>query len=100
MGEVLDAYRADCAVAFFHAISGDFDNHRWMSAGVAVKFRDKFSKPTRSDCLTSHLAFQQSRNEAGVYSLITKQNYYGKPTRLNYDKAFEAFTTDFQRKKI
>jgi hypothetical protein len=71
-----------------------------MSAGVAVVFRDHFGKPIRMQRLTNHLALQNDGHGASIYSLITKDKYYGKPDVTNYNKAFHDLTTDFKKKRL
>ncbi|KAG8240558.1 purine nucleoside metabolic process, partial [Homalodisca vitripennis] len=89
----------DCEkTAFAHCISGDFENERQMTAGVAVIFKQQFGRPLASNCITSHLAYQQVPDGAGIYSLITKDKYKNKPTLTDYDKAFEDFSIDFKRR--
>lgn len=100
MTAVFKKYKSDSSVAFAHSISGDFGNDRQMTAGVAVKFRKEFGRPTTWDCISSHLAYQNSSNGAGVYSLITKLNYFGKPTQANYKMAFKSLATDFRERKF
>ncbi|KAG8300398.1 hypothetical protein J6590_077519 [Homalodisca vitripennis] len=69
-----------------------------MSAGVAVIFSRNFNKPTTTDRVGSQLTYQQIKNQAGVYGLITKPKYYEKPTPLDYEVAFQQFADDFKRK--
>lgn len=85
-------------IAFAHCISGDFGAERQMTSGVAVTFRKQFGKPEFSNCLTGHLAYQQVPGGAGVYALVTKDKYNGKPTLPDYDKAFDDFIQDFKRR--
>lgn len=84
----------DTSTAFAHCISADFH----MSAGVAVEFRRLFGRPSMSDCLNHYLAYQKTKQTPAIYSLITKDSYYDKPTAYNYDKAFQMFTDDFKTK--
>lgn len=100
MGDMIDGLRNNTTLAFAHTISGDFDNQRRMSAGVAVTFKTKFGKPTIQDSVTKSLTFQKSQMEAAVYSLITKNDYWGKPVVQDYDLAFEDFTRDFKQKNF
>jgi hypothetical protein len=66
-----------------------------MSAGVAVVFRRKFDRPVASDYVDTRLTRQRAHGGATVYSLVTKDVYWGKPTEANYDTAFEQLTQDF-----
>lgn len=61
-----------------------------MTAGVAVIFKKGFGNSSKSDCLNSHLAYQESKNCAGVYSLPTKPKYLNKPSLTDYNLAFYA----------
>lgn len=98
MGEVIDDLRRNSSIAFAHTISGDFYNSRQMSAGVAVIFKKKFNKPKEEDCLTKSLTYQKTAEGAGVYGLVTKPIYYGKPTQDEYDQAFDDFIVDFKER--
>lgn len=97
MGDIIDLLKHNKNLAFSHTISKDFENARHMSAGVAVVFKNKFGKPKKKDCLTESLAYQEFEG-AAVYSLVTKPVYYEKPTKQEYDTAFEDFKKDFTRK--
>lgn len=55
-----------------------------------------FGKPTAWDCVRDHLAYQKLDNGAGVYSLVTKLNFDGKPKMKDYDEAFKQLTTCFK----
>ncbi|XP_054269317.1 uncharacterized protein LOC128990770 [Macrosteles quadrilineatus] len=98
MTRVINDHCNNKEVAFSHTISGDFGNDRHMTAGVAVTFAREFGKPTLWNCVSDHLAYQQVKDGAGVYSLITKLDYWGKPNLNDYDKAFGQFCNDFKRK--
>lgn len=98
MRSVIQNYQHDSSVAFAHSISADLSDDRSMSAGVAVVFKRHFGKPLHKDCVNSHLAYQQDNRKAGVYSLITKPKYYGKPTKTDYDVAFTQLAEDFKIK--
>lgn len=100
MGDMIDGLRNNESIAFAHTISGDFHHHRRMSAGVAVVFKIKFGKPGLEDCITKSLTFQKTPKEAAVYGLITKPEYWGKPTESEYDAAFKDFTADFKRREF
>lgn len=100
MSTVITKHRNNRYVGFAHSISGDFHNPRRMSAGVAVIFRDYFGKPIKMQRLTDHLALQNNGHGASVYSLITKDKYYGKPEVSTYNTAFEHLTTDFKNKGL
>lgn len=96
MKEVIDEERNDGTTAFSHCISADFSNQRAMSAGVAVIFRREFQRPSKDQQCTPHLAFQDNEGKAGVYSLITKPQYFLKPSPCDYDKAFKDLEDDFK----
>jgi len=98
MNAVIDERRNEDTTAFAHCISKDFDHDRHMSKGVAVVFKKKYGKPFKSDCINAHLAYQKNTNEAGVYSLLTKENYDCKPKPEDYDRAFDEFTKDFKKR--
>lgn len=59
-----------------------------MTAGVAVAFARCFGKPALSDCTDSPLTYQRDGEGAGVYGLLTKPIYNGKPTNVDYITAF------------
>ena len=71
-----------------------------MSAGVATTFRDHFGKPRTSDCISNDLTFQNRGGGCSVYGLVTKKNYFDKPTEDNYSEAFQALTKSFKTKKF
>ncbi|KAG8247866.1 hypothetical protein J6590_052285 [Homalodisca vitripennis] len=97
MGEIIENLKSNESCAFAHTISGDFHQDRRMTAGVAVVFAKQFGKPVWRDCLTKHLAYQRDGpRAAGVYSLITKDNFNDKPSRDDYNKAFHDLTHDFK----
>lgn len=96
MTQVLKNHRWDEGTAFAHCISGDLDNPCHMTAGLAVTFRREFGKPLRSNCITRFLTFQKSDIAgAGVYELVTKPVFSGKPTKQSYDEAFTHLAKDF-----
>ncbi|KAG8336403.1 hypothetical protein J6590_045368 [Homalodisca vitripennis] len=101
MWEVINNLRTNSSVAFAHTISGDFHHPRRMTAGVAVTFARQFGKPKIKDRLSKFLAFQRENpQEAAVYSLITKEHYYGKPTEEDYNQAFLELTQDFKKRTL
>lgn len=100
MRTVIKEYRKDKSTAFAHCISADLNNDRQMSKGVAVVFREEFGKPSESDCLNPHLAYQKNTNEASVYSLITKQNFNDKPKSSDYNKSFCHLAEDFTKRGL
>ncbi|KAG8325916.1 hypothetical protein J6590_054940 [Homalodisca vitripennis] len=81
MADVIKLHKHDKKVGFVHSISGDFNSPHQMTAGVAIVFRNHFWRPNISQCLTNHLALQENINGASVFSLITKDSYFGKPTK-------------------
>lgn len=88
-------------VAFSHCISGDFGSRRQMSGGAAVVFRKKFGLPKHSDKINDYLTIQQpSIRRAGVYGLVTKKVFSGKPLLQDYDEAFYSLTRDFKKKNF
>lgn len=86
------------SIAFAHTISSDFEQDRRMTAGVAVAFARRFGKPAPSDCIDSHLTYQRDSEGAGVYGLLTKPKFNGKPKRVDYNIAFKQLTKDFKLK--
>lgn len=98
MSDVFRKRGWDSRVAFAHCISGDFGHERQMTAGVAVKFQKEFGKPTVWDCIQDHLTYQKSGDGAGVYGLITKLHYDGKPSLKDYDEAFKQLIASFKNK--
>lgn len=97
---IFEQYKNDTSVAFAHTISADFDHCRHMSAGVAVAFRERFDRPQPSDCIHRTLACQKVENGPIVYSLITKPVYSGKPTKTEYNLAFQQLLQDFKLKGL
>lgn len=100
MEHAISRFRQYPSVAFSHCISADFGDRRHMSAGVAVVFSNSFGKPSARDCVSSHLTYQQKRNEAGVYGLVTKPVYKAKPTVENYNLAFDHLSKHFKEKEL
>lgn len=98
MNQVISQFRSRTDIAFSHCISADIHSARHMTAGVAVTFARNFGRPTNNNIVGSHLSFQQSKNEAAVYGLITKPKYSDKPTTTDYDRAFNQFTQHFLSK--
>ncbi|KAG8267322.1 SUMO1 sentrin specific peptidase 8 [Homalodisca vitripennis] len=86
--------------AFSHCISRDFNNDKNMSAGVAVLFRKHFGRPYSLDLLRENLTYQASVDRAAVYGLVTKPNYYSKPSKTAYNEAFIQLTDDFKARKF
>lgn len=100
MSEVIKKHKNDNSVAFAHCISGDFGHERQMTAGVAVMFKREFGRPTIWDCIDDHLAYQKIENGVGIFSLVTKLNYNGKPQKIDYDKAFKQLTTNIKKENF
>lgn len=49
MKDIFSYYSSDVDLAFSHCISADLDNEKKnMSAGVAVKFRERFGRPKKT----------------------------------------------------
>ncbi|XP_054272919.1 zinc finger protein 391-like [Macrosteles quadrilineatus] len=92
---MIDKMRDDRSVGFAHTISGDFADPKHMSAGVAVTFRNKFGRPQSNDYISDRLT-KQCDNGATIFSLVTKEVYWGKPSRLEYDNAFIQLTEQFK----
>lgn len=67
-----------------------------MSAGVATTFKEHFGKPKISECLNSTLTFQKFNKGSSVYGLVTKQQYFHKPTEDSYSNAFQKLVEDFK----
>lgn len=100
MKDIIDGFQNNETVGFAHTISADLDSERSMSAGVAVAFRNRFGKPLLSNCLSSHLAYQKVNKGASIFSLITKTKYFLKPTKFDYDCAFEQLTNEFKKRQL
>ncbi|KAG8253590.1 hypothetical protein J6590_030867 [Homalodisca vitripennis] len=81
MRDVIKRFRYDKTVGFAHSISGDLDDPRHMSAGVAVVFKQEFGQPKLSHCLTRHLALQDNANS-------------------DYDTAFSDLSQNFKRRDL
>lgn len=93
---VIRQFHREKQFAFAHCISGDLNEERQMSAGVAVVFMKFFGKLSNSDLLSDHLAYQNFN--AGEYSLITKSKFYQKPTESDYNTAFKHLADDFKKR--
>lgn len=100
MGDIIDELKFNSSTAFAHTISGDFNNERQMTAGVAVVFKKRFGKPQASDCVTKSLVLQKTIEGAAVYSLVTKPYYNSKPTVEEYNIAFDDFIGDFKKNEF
>lgn len=85
MSQIIDCHRQHSTVGFANSISSAFWQPRLMSAGVSVDFREHFGRPTPSRCLTNNLPLQKNKDEAALYSLVTKINYFGKAELKNYN---------------
>lgn len=96
MLSIINNFRDDPSVAFAHSISGDFEDQRQMSAGVAVTFRKSFGRPKRSDCVYDCLTLQHFDKQADVYGLVTKEVYSGKPSEDSYNESFKKLTEHFK----
>lgn len=97
MKRTIEDLKKETDVAFAHTISADLEEPRNMSAGVAVVFRTIFGRPQPADYVNNKLTCQtthEGRNK--VYSLVTKQRYFGKPTVADYDEAFLQLTENFK----
>lgn len=70
-----------------------------MTAGVAVVFKEQFGKPTVLR-LTRRLALHNNKDGASIYSLITKERYFWKPTRHDYKAAFDGLMEDLKGKGL
>lgn len=90
----------DQSVAFAHTISKDLNVTKSMSAGVAVIFKKLFGKPLNSDFVDSKLTLQQHPGGALIFSLVTKEQYFGKPLKKDYDEAFDQLAHQLRSKKI
>lgn len=100
MHKVISDMQNDPSVAFSHTISADLYHPRNMSAGVAVIFRRNFGRPHLSDFVHSKLTCQEVPSKAVVYSLVTKADYWGKPSNNDYNIAFTQLTRDFKEKGL
>lgn len=94
--DFINRFHRDKKTAFSHCISGDLEEEKQMSAGVAVVFRNSFGKPTPSDIVSNHLAYQSCSGNAGIYSLITKPKFFSKPSNVDYDAAFRDLAVNFR----
>ncbi|KAG8315503.1 hypothetical protein J6590_069314 [Homalodisca vitripennis] len=81
MADVIKLHKHDKKVGFVHSISGDFNSPHQMTAGVAIMFRNHFGRPN-------------------ISHLITKDSYFGKPTKSNDDTAFKHLTENFKKRKL
>ncbi|KAG8279528.1 hypothetical protein J6590_103177 [Homalodisca vitripennis] len=100
MAKVIWHAKNNKSTGIAHSISADFHHPRHMTAGVAVVFKKIFGKPTPWHRRSKHLAVQECNEGVTVFSLITKQNYFGKPILHDYDAAFSDLTTEFKKKNL
>lgn len=100
MAEIIVKLKNNPSVGFAHTISADFTHPKHMSAGVAVTFRQKFGRPDFPNYSNGRLTCQNTKEGAAVYSLVTKFNYYGKPSIQSYDGAFDQLTEHFLRRGL
>ncbi|KAG8324793.1 hypothetical protein J6590_083490 [Homalodisca vitripennis] len=100
MAKVIWHAKNNKSTGIAHSISADFHHPRHMTAGVAVVIKKIFGKPTPWHRRSKHLAVQECNEGVTVFSLITKQNYFGKPILHNYDAAFSDLTTEFKKKNL
>lgn len=100
MKKVIETHRKDPTVAFAHTISDDLNDPRNMSAGVAVVFRETFGRPKTSDFVSKKLTYQEEQDGAKIYSLVTKDKYFGKPSTADYNCAFEQLIEHFKSKNL
>lgn len=68
-----------------------------MGEGVAVCFRDIFGKPSSSDYCDEYVTCQRKPNEATVFSLVTKSQFFEKPEIDIYNTAFTNLTKQFKQ---
>lgn len=100
MRNVIKKYKPDQSTAFAHCISADFNSVKQMSAGVAKVFREQFGRPNVTDRLQHQLTLQRGNNSAAVYGLVTKKQYFQKPTPESYNNSFKLLTADFKSSKF
>ncbi|KAG8338454.1 SUMO1 sentrin specific peptidase 8 [Homalodisca vitripennis] len=100
MAKVIWHAKNNKSTGIAHSISADFHHPRHMTAGVAVVIKKIFGKPTPWHRRSKHLAVQECNEGVTVFSLITKQNYFGKPILHDYDAAFSDLTTEFKKKNL
>lgn len=100
MSEIMDKLKTNPSVGLAHSISSDYDHPRHMSAGVAVTFRKMFGRPDFSNQIDGKLTSQQIPYGATVYSIVTKSEFYGKPSKQNYDLAFNQLTRHFKQRGL
>ncbi|URA30378.1 ORF2 [Nidovirales sp.] len=70
---------------YIHNISNDIGNPKHMTKGIAVSFADRFGKPSAENRLWDNLTVQKY-HENVIVGMITKENYYSKPTVESYWK--------------
>uniref|UniRef100_A0A1B6KDU3 Uncharacterized protein n=1 Tax=Graphocephala atropunctata TaxID=36148 RepID=A0A1B6KDU3_9HEMI len=100
METFITQYLNSPSVAFSHCISGDFNNKRRMSKGVAVIFRNKFGRPKPANRLNNFLTMQRVPNGALVYGLVTKNKYSNKPEVPDYISAIDELIKDFKNQHL
>lgn len=59
----------------------------------------QFGRSQKPNFIGTKLTCQAVPNGATVYSLITEENYWDKPSRTDYTEAFDLFIEDFKKKK-
>lgn len=100
MGNIMDKHLKNKNVCFAHCISSDITHEKNMSAGVASIFKHKFGKPSCTDFLNESLTCQEINGGPIIYGLVTKKEYYLKPSIESYDRAFSALVEDFKKKNL
>lgn len=97
MKDFIKKFRYKKNVGFAHCTSRDLYDERSLSAGVAKVFKEQFTKPKIQDCLNDYLCRQNTKGGATVYSLLTKERFFGRPQIEDYNLAFKHFTEEFQK---
>lgn len=101
MDEIIAKNKENKQTAFAHCISGDFNSDRRMSAGVAVIFKKHFEKPTLAHLVNTHLTCQKhGKSKVHVYGMVTKEEYFMKPTTEDYNISFKQLAEDLQQTNI
>lgn len=71
-----DLFTLDNSYHLAHCISSDAK----MGAGIAVQFKKRFPHPKEVNADVSTLMIGSAVHMGRVFHLITKKNFYGKPT--------------------
>ena len=94
----VEFYFNDIFSVFAHCASSDFDHPRHMIRGVSVKFANFFGKPHKCHQISLYLC-KQIFPTTKIYTLLTKENYYSKPSYEKHNQAIRSLEDSLIRNK-